>query len=95
MPSRVGHVTQINDDGTVRVRNDLTNEEWFGRLIVMSGGMICFDIVDERKRTVSSGRVREADAAGEAAPKQDAPKRNRRRGQRVQVGSGAATSADS
>jgi hypothetical protein len=48
MPSRVGHITQLHDDGTCRIRNEITSEEWFGRLIVMSGGMICFDVLDER-----------------------------------------------
>jgi hypothetical protein len=41
-------VTAVYEDGTVNAINELTNEEWFGRLIIMSGGMVCFDIVDER-----------------------------------------------
>lgn len=43
----------INDmldglDGRVRVHNSLENAEWAGRLLVLSGGSIVFDIVDER-----------------------------------------------
>jgi len=53
MPSRVGHLTDVHDDGTVRIKNEITGEEWFGQLIVMSGGMICFDVRDERLRSVN------------------------------------------
>lgn len=82
MPARVGHVTAVYDDGSVRVRNDLTNEDWFGRLVVMSGGMICFDIVDERRVTVSSGGVVD-DRDPVARPVRSGP--SRRGGQRVAV----------
>lgn len=92
MPSRVGHITEIYDDGTCRVRNDIENQEYFGRLIVMSGGMLCFDIVDERKRTVASGRVRDTDEAKPVEPKKKVGSGKRRRGQRVRVASGAADS---
>jgi hypothetical protein len=53
MPSRVGHITELNEDGTTRIKNEITGEEWFGQLIVMSGGMICFDVRDERLRAVN------------------------------------------
>lgn len=54
MPSRVGHLTKLYDDGTCRARNELTNEEWFGRLIIGSGGMLMFDIIDERNITMGA-----------------------------------------
>jgi len=53
----VGHITHIYDDGTCRVRNDISGEDWFGRVVVMSGGMLCFDTVDERRVTVTSGPI--------------------------------------
>jgi len=54
MPSRVGHITKLYEDGHCKARNELTGEEWFGRLVIGSGGMLMFDIVDERNLTVGA-----------------------------------------
>lgn len=82
MPQRVGRVTSLYDDGTCQVLNEQTNETWFGRLVVMSGGMICFDLVDERLQPMGHREIHPE--RGEATDEAKIPKRER--GQHVRLG---------
>jgi hypothetical protein len=75
-------VTSVYEDGTVQVINEMTNEEWFGRLIVMSGGMICFDLVDERLTPIGHKEV--SPERGEAPDSARIPKRTQ--GTHVRLG---------
>lgn len=58
MPSRVGHIRKIYEDGHVRVTEESTGQEYFGRLVLGSGGMVMFSPVDERPVTVGDEGVR-------------------------------------
>lgn len=58
MPSKVGTITKVYEDGHVRARDENTGEEWFGRLIIGSGGMVMFGAIDERKVTIADEAVR-------------------------------------
>lgn len=82
MPARVGRVINVYEDGTVGVWNETTNEEWFGRLVVMSGGMICFDTVDERLTHIGHREIHPE--KGEA--RGDAQIKTQPRGTRVKLG---------
>lgn len=77
MPSRVGHLTELNDDGTCRIRNEITNEEWFGRLIVMSGGMICFDVLDERLTPMAGKGFAPENGEAPSSARDEGPNRTR------------------
>lgn len=57
MAARVGHITEMHEDGTCRAVNDITGEAFFGRLTIRSGGMITFDVVDERNVTVGAEAI--------------------------------------
>ena len=57
MPSRVGHIKKIYEDGHVRVVEEISGQEYFGRLVVGSGGMLMFSAQDERKVTVGDEMV--------------------------------------
>lgn len=54
MPTRVGHIKKVYEDGHVRVVDEVGDLEYFGRLVVGSGGMVMFSPVDERKITVGA-----------------------------------------
>jgi hypothetical protein len=82
MPSRVGRVTSIFEDGTIKAINENTNEEWFGRLIVMSGGMVCFDLVDERLTPMGKREIHPEHGGAKA----DAKIEKRRAGEHVKLG---------
>ena len=61
MPTRVGHVKKVYEDGHVRVVEEVGGTEYFGRMVVGSGGMMMFSPVDERKVTVGDEMVAEED----------------------------------
>lgn len=52
MPTRVGHIKKVYEDGHVRVVEEVGGQEYFGRLVIGSGGMLMFSPVDERRVTV-------------------------------------------
>lgn len=58
MPTRVGRIKKIYEDGHVRVVEDASKQEFFGSLVVGSGGMIMFSPEDERPVTVGTEAVR-------------------------------------
>jgi hypothetical protein len=59
MPSRVGRVKKIYEDGHVRVIEDTSKQEFFGSLVIGSGGMVMFSPEDERPVTVGTEGVRD------------------------------------
>jgi hypothetical protein len=75
MPSRVGHISHVYEDGSARAVNELTNEEWFGRIIIGSGGMLMFDQLDERLRPAGPEIVYHPDSVtkAEAAAEEPVP----------------------
>lgn len=59
MPSRVGRIKKIYEDGHVRVVEDSSRQEFFGSLVIGSGGMVMFSPEDERPVTIGTEAVRE------------------------------------
>lgn len=65
MAGRVGQITHMYGkadahgnvvlDGTCRVHNDITGQDWFGRLVLLSGGNVVFSLTDDRGAPVQAG----------------------------------------
>jgi hypothetical protein len=90
MPSKVGTVTALFEDGSCDVHNELTGEEWHGQLAIGSGGMLMFTIVDERLSPIGGSPVHPEMGEAPTSARVDAEPR----GQRARVGRARAAAVE-